>query len=288
MAQTNFQMVGKDLPIQFAASTAAFLRCYIDSSGYAAIADADKKSVGVALTGAPAWSGATSINSLRLNHMVGVQTMIANGAITIGQKVYAAASGKVASTGRVLEGVAFTSTSADGDYIQVMPEQNVDINYTTVADSSTDLNTTAVETSWGQTLAIPANSLTAGDILDIGFAAYCVGVNATPTLTAKLYIGSTNIINSGAVSVIANDTIVGSAQLVIRTAGASGTCIATGYCSTSATSTVTMKKVLLASTTIDTTAAQTIDVKGTWSASHASNQAKLSLLRVRRRFGAAF
>lgn len=288
MAQTNFQMLGKFLPIQFAASTAAFLRCYIDSSGYAAIADADKKSVGVATTGAPAWSGATSANTLTVNHMVGLQTMIANGAITVGHKVYAAASGKVASTGRVLEGVALTAASADGDYIQVMPEQNVDINYCTVADSSTDLNTTAVETTWGQTLAIPANSLTAGDILDIDFMAYCVSVNATPTLTAKLYIGSTNIITSGAVSVIATDTIVGSAQLVIRTAGASGTCIATGYCSTTATATVTMKKVYLASTTIDTTAAQTIDVKGTWSASHASNQAKLGLLRVRRRFGAAF
>lgn len=292
MAQTNFQFFGAKLPIQFTASTAAFLRCYIDSSGYAAIADADKKSVGVATTGAPAWSGATSVNTLTLNHQVGAQTMVANGAISVGQKVYAAASGKVSSTGRVLEGVALTATSADGDYIQVVPEANVDIGYTSVAASSA-VTTTASETSFGQTLSIPANSLTAGDVLEIFTQGIATATNSADTLTIKVKIGSTVLVSTAAVDVANNDVWVIDCRVAVRTAGASGTLVAAGIVAlgTPAEATTVVEKAggsFVASTTVDTTAAQTIDVTATWSSNNAGNSCRQDMFIVRRKFGAAF
>lgn len=63
--------------------------------------------------------------AVRVRPAVGEMTMIASDAITAGQSTpvyaYAAANGKVASTGTVKCGLALTSTTADGDQIKVIP-----------------------------------------------------------------------------------------------------------------------------------------------------------------------
>lgn len=101
---------------------AAHLRVSIDSSGEAALAGADTKSVGVT------WQGesADARNAVRFNHNAGLQVMTASEAITVGDKVYAAASGKVATTGTILEGVAVTAADGDGSLVSVIPAAGVD------------------------------------------------------------------------------------------------------------------------------------------------------------------
>ncbi|NBS37221.1 MAG: hypothetical protein EBS71_07620 [Actinobacteria bacterium] len=59
--------------------------------------------------------------TLKLQSGEGTKKLTAAGAITGGNKVYAAASGKVAATGSVVEGIAFETVTADGDFIEVLP-----------------------------------------------------------------------------------------------------------------------------------------------------------------------
>lgn len=51
----------------------------------------------------------------------GTVVMVAAGAITKGNPVYAAASGRVDASGTVLEGTALTTTTAAGDLLEVLP-----------------------------------------------------------------------------------------------------------------------------------------------------------------------
>lgn len=48
-------------------------------------------------------------------------TMTANEAIDAGESVYAAADGKVATTGSVLEGIALTDAAGNGSTFEVVP-----------------------------------------------------------------------------------------------------------------------------------------------------------------------
>lgn len=59
--------------------------------------------------------------TLTLVNKEGTVKAIANGAITGGNNVYAAADGEVASSGSVIEGVAQETVTADGDIIEVLP-----------------------------------------------------------------------------------------------------------------------------------------------------------------------
>ena len=68
--------------------------------------------------------------TVRLANAQGTRKMVANAAITAGNFVYAAASGKVAPTGTVVEGRALQTTTADGDIFEVMPCHNTDISAT--------------------------------------------------------------------------------------------------------------------------------------------------------------
>src|SRR5690606_13915740 len=56
----------------------------------------------------------------------GTRKMVASEAITGGNSVYAAASGKVASTGTIVEGKAMESVTADDDVLEVLGTHNSD------------------------------------------------------------------------------------------------------------------------------------------------------------------
>ena len=63
---------------------------------------------------------ADTVGTVRLRNAGGTRKMVAAGAITLGNPVYAAASGRVASTGTVMEGIALEAAAASGDVIEVL------------------------------------------------------------------------------------------------------------------------------------------------------------------------
>lgn len=65
--------------------------------------------------------------TVRLVSAQGTRKMIASEAITIGNPVYAAASGKVAASGTVIEGRAMETVTTDNDVIEVQPLHNADV-----------------------------------------------------------------------------------------------------------------------------------------------------------------
>lgn len=152
--------------------------------------------------------------------------------------------------------------------------------------AGTALSNTVTETSLGA-VAIPANSLKVGDVIRIRFQGIATATNSTDTLTVKLYIGGlsgTALIAEAATDVADNNVFTGEYELVIRTIGATGTVVGVGtYKSVpAAEGTMTVKDDILASTTIDTTAAQSVSVSGTWSVASSSNSCRLDILNVSR------
>lgn len=63
------------------------------------------------------------VRAVLLRNAAGTAEMVASEAITAGNPVYAAASGKVAASGTVLLGIAISAASADGDIIEVLRRQ---------------------------------------------------------------------------------------------------------------------------------------------------------------------
>lgn len=66
--------------------------------------------------------------TVKLLNGPGTHQMVAAGAITAFNPVYAAANGKIASAGTVLRGYAMQAATADGDIIEVLPLPNTDLS----------------------------------------------------------------------------------------------------------------------------------------------------------------
>lgn len=95
---------------------AQYLRVVL-SSGVLAAAGATVPCIGTAEDPILA---ADTVGTVRLRNAGGTRKMVAAGAITLGNPVYAAASGRVASTGTVMEGIALEAAAANGDVIEVL------------------------------------------------------------------------------------------------------------------------------------------------------------------------
>ena len=93
-----------------------FLRVYI-TSGKLAAANATTKAIGTLVDETFADGDLVGV---RLRTAAGTHKMVASEAITAGAFVYAAASGKIAADGSIVEGIALEAASADGDVIEVM------------------------------------------------------------------------------------------------------------------------------------------------------------------------
>lgn len=65
--------------------------------------------------------------TVRLRTAQGTRKMVASEAITAGNAVYAAASGKIASSGTIYEGIAMEAATANNDVIEVMTAPNIDV-----------------------------------------------------------------------------------------------------------------------------------------------------------------
>lgn len=151
--------------------------------------------------------------------------------------------------------------------------------YNSVAASAAVTNTTT-ETAFDKSVTVPANELVAGSGLRIRAQAIATSTNSTDTLTLKAYVGSVEVATTGAIDVANNDIGVIDVAVTVRTAGASGTCVVAGMVGLGAAGTVTMKGTYKASQTLDTTAANAVTVKATWSVASASNSVRLDVLAV--------
>jgi hypothetical protein len=84
--------------------------------------------------------------------------MTAAGIIAVGGTCYAAAAGKVASSGTIIEGIALEAATADGDIIEVAPLHNVDAS--TASTGTTSATWTIDSDSAAAKLAFDTNSAT--------------------------------------------------------------------------------------------------------------------------------
>lgn len=168
--------------------------------------------------------------------------------------------GVASGTARVIGGLAYSNTAAATTIGGTSAETLFDVNYT-----------------------LPANTLKAGTVVNVRYAGFGVTGVGTDTFAHKLYIGGsggTALLTSAAATLATNATFTGEADIICRTAGATGTFVAFGtYKQSSAEGTMTVKDDYQASTTINTTTGQAIVVTGTWNTANA-NSARLDLLRV--------
>jgi hypothetical protein len=154
--------------------------------------------------------------------------------------------------------------------------------YVNAAASTAVSNTVSTEQFYDVSYSLPANSLQVGDVLEIEAAVVVSAAAGTDTITGKLYLGSTAVATTAALDSTTNDVLVLKAMIVVRTIGASGTIVGDVYTGNGVAGTVTLKGAVLASTAIDTTAAQLIRASSTWSATTATCTSALQMLCVTR------
>ena len=152
--------------------------------------------------------------------------------------------------------------------------------------ASAAVTNTASETAFDKTVTIPANSLVDGSLLHIRAWGIATGTDSTDTLQLKLRLADgTNtiaLITTTALDVADNDTFVLDSWVTIRTDGASGTLVASGWYAEDAEGTAAMQQDTVNSSTVDTTAEITIDVTANWSAAVSANTCRLDQLIVDR------
>lgn len=133
------------------------------------------------------------------------RVLTANGAITANSLVYGAASGKCASSGTQCIGVAITTTTTDGDFIEVktcIPQPSPGISASTFDANSTLIatadNTPVVQTfAANQTLARGSSgNLTVVSLLSGGNNTAVAAAGSTTTDAAALTARSVNVVSS--------------------------------------------------------------------------------------------
>jgi len=130
--------------------------------------------------------------AIYLANAQGTRKMMASEAITGGNAIYAAANGKVAATGTVVEGKALETVTANGDILEVLPVGNSDIS---TAITGTTAATFQVDSDLGKPRAgLKSQTGGTGD--------YVAYYQAPATLTGnRTYTGPAD----------ADDTLVGAA-----------------------------------------------------------------------------
>ena len=155
----------------------------------------------------------------------------------------------------------------------------------TITAASSAVSNTTTESKFDQSVTAAAGRLTAGMLVKIRWQGIATATNATDTLRIRVRIGGltgTLLFDHAATDVANNDVFSGEFSLIVRTAGASGTIVGvgTGKSIAAAEGSATFKDDILASTTVDTTAAQEICVTATWSVANAGNSVRLDVLAV--------
>ncbi len=276
------------IPLPQSGGFSPYLRVIV-SSGTLALAGATDREVGTVAMPVPATGvGSGTTAPVLTPNSEGAPIMVAAGVINQFANVYGAASGQVSATpngnfiGISLGTPGGGATANAGEYLIVLRNKGGQEYLYSNTAASASLNNTSTETDFGLDFSVPANLLKAGDILKIKFAGIVTGVTSTPTLNIKVYLGTTALVATGTVSVLANGLFVGECQVVVRTAGSGGTMIAEGWTVEGVPGTAVPTPFLLASTTLNTTIANAVYVSGAWSAASSSNAARLDVLTVER------
>lgn len=157
-------------------------------------------------------------------------------------------------------------------------------SYTNVA-ASTALTASSTETLFSTSYSIPPLTLVPGQLIKIKYQGICTATNGTDTFAARLRIGGlagTLLYTHTATDVANNDIFLGEYNLIVRAVGASGTIVGWGWGKNvpAAEGTIAVRDDILASTAIDTTAAQVVGVTGQFSSTNAGNSARLDFLSV--------
>lgn len=156
---------------------------------------------------------------------------------------------------------------------------------TSVPAGNTIANT-AAETAFSSSYTIPANALAAGNVIRVKLWGVYSTALVAPTIQIKLKIGSTVVLDSGAISAIVGSVSnlgwSAEADLSWFTIGAAGTvdAQASGKFATAAFATATVCVPNTATATIDTTTTQAVTVTVTWSAANASNTITLRQMNI--------
>jgi hypothetical protein len=216
---------------------------------------------------------AEASKALVLNSSKGISTITSATITTLTTDAIAPGTTNVACTGRLTTTDAVASGTA-----RVVGG----LAYANTA-ASTAIASTSAETAFDTQYSIPANTLKAGTCVKIRFQGIATTAVGSDTMAYKLYIGGlsgTAIITSAATTLVNSQTFMGEAVVVCRTAGATGTFVATGtYKVNSAEGTFTLKDDITASTTINTQAAQVVCVGATMNTTNA-NSARLDIMAI--------
>jgi hypothetical protein len=240
----------------YAASTAS-TGVTLDTSGGAGIVSMKDNTT-------DAWSVKEGSNKyLEFNTNNGTESVVLanNGAAVTVKGALTTTDGVSSGTTRYVGGRAYSNTAAS----------------TAITNSNT-------EALFSTKYTLPANSLVAGSTIRVRYQGIATATHSTDTLTIKVYIGGlagTALISGSAVDVADNNVFSGTFDIVVRDIGATGHIVGTGFFKDpAAAGSGTVKDAILASTAIDTTAAQDIGISATWSVTDVGNSCRLDVLTV--------
>ena len=160
----------------------------------------------------------------------------------------------------------------------------VGLAHSTVAESALITNTTDETVFSTGTYAIPANALAIGSVVKFWCAGTAPSTFDVDTLTLRVRINGLTTSIIGAVTpidVADNAVFVISGECVVRSAGATGTLIASSIGSLGANGSYTAAPVtLIATQPVVTTGTNTLSVTAQWSNANAGNTVRLDMLNV--------
>ena len=234
----------------FAAGAAIgqFLRVYLTASNTLALAGANDYGIG---TTEDAATAANEQVGVRLNSAQGSRKCVANAAITVGDPVYLAASGKVGASGSVRYGTALESATADNDIIEVLVDGN------TGGVQHLRVRTTTANVNAGSTLlpAIPGRSYRLVDATMISIGGNAAGATAI-RITGTQSASSVQLVSNTVGALTQNTRVLAgvTANSSILADGASFTA-----CDANTAITLTASGTLTTSTNIDVLLSYVVD-----------------------------
>ena len=234
----------------FAAGAAIgqFLRVYLTASNTLALAGANDYGIG---TMEDPSTAANEQVGVRLNSAQGSRKCVANGAITVGDPVYLAASGKVGASGSVRYGTALEAATADNDIIEVLVDGN------TGGVQHLRVRTTTANVNAGATLlpAIPGRSYRLVDATMISIGGNAAGATAI-RITGTQSASSVQLVSNTVGSLTQSTRVLAgvTANSSILADGASFTA-----CDANTAITLTASGTLTTSTNIDVLLSYVVD-----------------------------
>jgi hypothetical protein len=250
-------------------------RVKLNSSQVVVYADADDIGIGTTTMAAADASAVT----VKLWNYPGTRKMVCSAAVDIGDTLYGTDDGKVEDThtsdGPAL-GVALQAGSADAAIIEVLMDMDRGGNVYTAIAASTDVENTVTETAFSTgSKTIDGSKLRAGDVIHVVAQGIVTDQNSTDTLTVKLYVGTEEIVTTGAVDSADNDIFYIDAYITVRIAGSGGHIQACGVVANGVEGTVTAKPFRKADAAEDLSWDVAVACKATWSVAHADNEVNL-------------